>query len=371
VTWTVQVKNAAGDVLDTTSGSGQTFAVPWDGLVDGVAVADGTYTWSASGTDAWLNGVATGGGSLVVDTVAPDLTGISPDGSTVGLFSPNGDGVSDTITTTATSPEAGTLSAWVTGTGGTVRAWTATSVAGANAVMWDGKTAGGSVVPNGDYTLFVAARDATGNQGPARSRPLHVVSLLGFVTSSAKVFYPQDADRLSRTTTLSFRIATPATVTWRIVNAAGQTVRTRLADAALGAGTQTWAWDGRSDGGAFVPRGVYRSVVTATDGTDTVSQSVTVETNAFKVAVSDATPARRQRITITATSAESLKGSPKVYISQPGLATWSVTLTKVDSRTWKATVTLKTSSSGTLRLKVYGHDADGRAQSTTKTLPLH
>ncbi len=66
------------------------------------------------------------------------------------------------------------------------------------------------------------------------------------------------------------------TVTWTIRNAAGQTVNTHLTDAALPAGTHAWKFTGRSTDGTMLPRGRYTSVVTATDGTLTATQTVRV-----------------------------------------------------------------------------------------------
>ncbi len=187
VAWTVRITNAAGDVLDATSGNGQTFTVLWDGLDDGLPATDGTYTWTATGTDAWQNGSATAGGSIVVDTTAPNLSASS---SSVGLITPNGDGVADTVSTTVTSPESGTITAWVTNShGATVRSWTATSVAGANKLVWNGTTNDGSVVPNGAYSLHLAARDAAGNQGATFTRSVRVVRLLGVVNAAGKLVF--------------------------------------------------------------------------------------------------------------------------------------------------------------------------------------
>jgi flagellar hook assembly protein FlgD len=188
VAWTVEIRNGAGVVVDTTSGSGQTFDVTWDGLLDGVAVPDGTYTWTASGTDSWQNGSATGGGSLVVDTTPPLLTGPS----TVGLVSPDGDGVADTVPTTVGTTEAGTISAWVTDThGATIRSWTVTAAAGSKVVAWDGRTSAGTAVPNGSYALHDFARDALGNQSLTYTRSVRVVRLLGVVNDAGKLVFAQ------------------------------------------------------------------------------------------------------------------------------------------------------------------------------------
>jgi flagellar hook assembly protein FlgD len=372
VDWTVQIKDGDGTVLDATPGHGSTFTVTWDGLVDGIAVPDGPYAWTASGIDAWQNGTATGGGTIVVDTTGVDASAISPDGSTVGVFSPNGDGVGDSIATSVSVPEAGSIAGWVTDAADTtVRWWTATSIAGANAMAWDGKSTGGAFVPDGEYTLHFAARDRTGNQGLEKTRVVQAIGFLSAVRTSAKVFYPHDADRFAPAVTLSFAVARPATVTWTIRNAAGGIVATHLADAALDAGTQSWVWDGRTDEGVLLPRGIYTSSVSATDGTWSFSQSVKVEMSAFAIATSTATPRRGHSITVVVTSAEPLSGGIRLYITQPDKTTWGVTMTKIDSRTWRANVTLKTGgSAGTLKLKAWGHDYDGRAQATYRTLPL-
>jgi flagellar hook assembly protein FlgD len=372
VDWTIEFKNADGVVLDSSPGHGNTFTATWDGYVDGIVVPDGSYTWTARGVDAWQNGTASGGGTVVVDTTGVDISSINPDGSTVGVFSPNGDGVSDTVSTSVSVPEAGSIVGWVTdGGGATVQSWTATSIAGANTMSWDGRAANGTYVPDGDYTLHFTARDRSGTNGEGMTRDVRVIGFLSAVRSSVRAFYPQDADRFATTTVLSFSLARPATVTWTIRNAANTVVVTHLAGAALAAGTQTWTWDGRTAEGALLPVGAYTSSVTASNGSLTISQAVKVEMNAFAIATSTATPRRGGKMMIVVTSAEPLSSGVIVYVTQPGIAMWHVTLTKVDSRVSKATITLKTGgSAGTVRLTVRGRDLDGRMQGTIRTLSL-
>jgi hypothetical protein len=166
-------------------------------------------------------------------------------------------------------------------------------------------------------------------------------------------------------------VARPSTVTWTIRNAANEVVVTHLADAAIDAGVQSWVWDGRTADGVLLTRGTYTSLVSASDGTWTSSQSVKVEMNAFAIATSTATPRRGGKVTVVVTSAEPLSGGIRLYVTQPGKTTWGITMTKLDSRTWRATFTVKTGGrAGTLRLKAWAHDADGRAQSTYRNLPL-
>ena len=372
VAWTVRFRDAGGNILDTQTGSGREFSVPWDGLVDGIAVPDGAYSWTVSGIDAWQNGTATGGGPLVVDTTSPIVTALVPDAATTSVLSPNADGVSDTAATQVTLSEAATIVVRVAdATNTTVRSFSVAGVAGANGVLWDGRTNAGTIVPDGGYTIRFTPRDAVGNIGSGVTRPLTVVSLLGFVNSSVALFYPQDLDRFAPTTSLSFRLARPATVTWTIRNEANVVVATHLQDASIGAGTQTWVWNGRRDDGTMLPGGVYFSYVTASDGVVTISQRRGVEMNAFSIRPSTTALHRGTRLTVTATFAEPLSTATRLYVYQPGLATWSVLMTKIDSRHSKATITLKTGgSTGTVTFKVYAKDYDGRVQATKRSFAL-
>ena len=111
--------------------------------------------------------------------------------------------------------------------------------------------------------------------------------------------------------------------------------------------------------------------MTATDGTYAATQRATVVADAFKIAVSDTTPGRRQRLTVTATSGEGLDSTPRLRVYQPGIAAWSVTMRKVATGVYRITVTLKSSRTGTLKLRVSALDDGGRAQASYRYLPLH
>jgi flagellar hook assembly protein FlgD len=372
VPWTVRFSDLDGHVLGTATGNGREFSAAWGGLVGGAAVPDGTYNWTVTGTDAWQNGTATGGGRLVVDTIAPSVTGLVPAASTVGVFSPNGDGIADTVTTQAIASEAGSLVVRIAdASDATVRSVTVISTAGANSVTWDGRNNAGSIVPDGQYTIRFTPRDSVGNTGGGVTRTLSVVNLLGFVAASTPLFFPQDLDRFAPTTGLSFKVTRAATVTWTIRDAANQVVATRLQAAAVGAGMQTWAFNGRRDNGSMLPPGIYSSVVTASDGSVTASQARAFEMNAFSIRPSTTSPRRGTRLTVTATTAERLSTATRLYVYQPGLAVWSVPMTKLDATRSKATITLKSGGrAGIVRFKVAAKDYDRRAQYTNRSFTL-
>jgi len=371
--WTVQVRSAANALLYSQSGTGNTFGATWDGTASGVVVPDGTYTVSVTAQDAWANGPTTATASVVVDTVPSQLTALSPAADVLSWFAPNGDGWRETMALAATNSEAGSFTVRVRNSAGTlVRLFTVPSGTGATSVVWDGKSVNGTVVPDGQYIMRVYPVDSVGNVGMWSERTVNVVAALRSVTTSAAVFYPQDLDAYAKTTTLSFTLARPMTVTWTLRNAAGAIVDTHIDAALVPAGTTTWVFDGRRTDGTMLPQGRYTSYVAATDGTVSASQSVAFDADAFYAGLSDATPTRGQSVVLYVTSAEPLSARlPRAYVYEPGLAMWSVALTKTGTYTYKTTLVLKKGgSSGTLSVKILGVDAKGHAQRTTRTFPL-
>jgi len=373
VAWTLRVRDASDTVLFEKTGTGSTFQAVWDGLVDGTPAPDRTYKVGVSGVDAWDNAPASTTRSVVIDTHPPTLAALTPGADTTQWFAPNGDGFRDTVSVAATNGEPGNLIARVYDASSTlVKKWTVETGGAAQTLTWNGQTAGGNIAPDGLYTIRVTPQDTAGNVGAGVDRGVKLIAALRSVASSRTIFFPQDNDSLSKSTTLSFALARPMTVSWTIRNAAGQVVDTHLADAALPAGPQSWSFSGKTADGTMLPRGRYTSVVTASDGTLSATQSVWFDSEAFRFVLSDSTPGRGQSIKVTVTSAETLSARPRMWIYQPGLARWSVLLTKTGTYTYKATIRMKSSGkSGTVALKVKGYDTKGGSQSTTVTYRIH
>jgi flagellar hook assembly protein FlgD len=374
VSWHLTVRNGAGDVVGDDAGTTaeSLFAARWDGKVGGTAVDDGTYTWFLQGQDIWHNPLPTRTGTIRVDTVAPELTSpLALAGATMPVFSPNGDGKSETVSVGFTTNEAGAIDSSIrTSTGTTVRTLTVGTKVGDGVVTWNGRNSSNNLVADGVYTVRMSPRDLAGNVGGRKDVAVGVYKALSKVASSPSVFYPHDGDRLSRYTTLSFSLSRAATVTWQIRNSAGTVVRTRHQDVALAAGTYSFNWYGTDASGVRLPAGAYVSSVRASDGALAISHTASITMNAFSIRSSDTTPARGQTITIYATSGEALRKAPTLSVFQPGATTWSVTMTNTTGRTYKAVIRLKSSSSGQLKLRVGGYDADGHYQKTYLYLPL-
>ena len=374
VTWRLRVRDGADHLLFEKTGTGSTIQVAWNGLVGGQAVPDGTYHVSLTGVDAWANAPAGASGSLTVDTHAPDLTSLMPGAGTPQWFSPNGDGVRDSVTLTAVTSEPGSVVARVVDShGSAIGALSVATTGGSStALIWNGRTTAGADAPDGVYTIRAAARDLAGNTGAGVERTVTVVGALRSVLTSRAMFFPNDRDALAPTTKLSFALSRPMTVTWSLLDAAGTAVVTRLSRSSKLAGTQYWIFDGRRADGTMLPRGRYTSSVTATDGTLSATQTVGFELDAFAIKPSDTTPARGQSITIYVTSAETLATNPTLYVYQPRVAAWSLHLSKTGTYTYKATIRMKTTgSTGPVSFKVWGRDTNGGAQATTRVFTLH
>ena len=360
--WTVTVKRGDTEYA-SASGSGTSFAVDIE-----PTAGDGTYTYRVAATDDWQNGPSSTTGTFIIDTVAPDIGAVSPGADALPWFSPNGDASRETVAWTVSDTEAGSFGLRVVDADGVaVRKTRVPAVKGTTTVSWSGKDDDGDIVPDGTYEVTMQPRDAAGNDGDSVTRTVVVDATLKGVSSSKSIFYPQDGDTLARTTTLGFTLLDPATVTWTIIDADGDVVRTLLDGVERPAGSVSQGFNGRRADGTYLPTGAYRSVVTlAGDGAPTIAGSVPFTMQAFAITMSDTTPARGQTITVYATSAESLSTTPRVHVYQPGLSRWSVAMTKVSTGKYRAKVTLKSAGGkGQLRLRVHAEDSGAAGVGVT------
>ncbi len=373
VAWTLQVKNGGGTVLLDTSGTGSTLSTTWDGQVDGHPVSDGSYSVTVTAVDPWGNGPAHSTRTVVVDTAPPHLFGVTPAADPAPWFSPNGDGVRDTLSLAASSSEDGAIEAKVLdGTSAVIDSWSVPNGSAATTLTWDGRKSNGAVAPDGLYTIRLAPRDVAGNLGAAVDRTVAVVGAMRAFTSSRSIFFPQDNDAQAASTKLSFVLARPMTVTLTVRNAAGAIVATRHDAAALAAGTYAWTFNGRATDGSMLPRGKYSASISATDGTLTATGSVAFTVDAFVIKPSDATPGRGQTIKVSVTSAEKLTRPPVLHIKQPGFKDWYKRMTRTGTYTYTVTIRMKSSrGAGPVSLRVRGVDIAGGVNSTTTVFPLH
>lgn len=372
VSWRLDVADADGARVATLHGTGDRLATSWDGLAAGVPVPDGTYTVAVTAADGWGNAPATATLRVVVDTVAPVLEQVQVQAAGAPVFTPNGDGYRDSVGVAYASSEAGTITATVRDAGGSVVAtFDAPMVGGTGSVAWDGRTSGGAFAHDGTYELTLRPSDRAGNRGGTLATAVVAYGALGFVASSATAIHARDGDRLARTTKLSFRLLAPATVTWTVENEAGVAIITRVANQALPAGSYAWTWGGRLPSGAWAPSGIYRSRVVATDGVTTVAQTKSLRLDAFRVTLSDSTPARGQLITATIVSTEPLRANPRLSYTQAGQA--PVVLSTIRTSTYGYKVTFRLSTRGTVGpfvVRIAGYDVDDGYNSSRATFVM-
>lgn len=373
VTWTVTVSDAGGGVAATLHDAGESLAVTWDGLADGAPVPDGDYTATVSAADGWGNPPTTATVTLTVDTVAPLLGSVAAGPAAPIAFTPNGDGTADMARVTYQAAEVGVVTATVSDEAGAlVDRFSAAMAAGAGSTTWDGRTSSGAIAPDGRYTISLVPRDRAGNSGAAASVDVAAFAALRAVASSVPAIHVADADALARSTRLSFVLNAPATVTWEIVGPDGATVVTRLAGANLPAGAFGWTWTGRRSDGSFVPQGIYRARVTATNGVMTAIESATVTVAAFRASLSDSTPARGQLLTLTLVSTEPLAANPTVSVTQPGLAAVGLRTARVSTYVYRVTFRVSSAASpGTLAIRISGRDTRGGRNTARYAWPLH
>jgi len=369
-TWQITITDQYGTIFFSAGGMGDSIDVSWDGTSRGGHLPDGVYTYRLSAADVF-GGALDRTAKVRIDTTAPTFV---PTGAAAGAstFSPNGDGAGDAWTGSFKVSETVSVEATVlAGDGTVIRHLGGTSRAGIATVMWDGRSDGGSGVADGQYMVTLRASDAAGNAGVPVAAAVAVYRGLSKVAASATLFYPQDGDAYAPSTTLGFVLVQPATVSWSIVDSRGRAVATRLASAPLGVGPVAWPWTGLDDAGRLVSPGTYTAVLTAGNGTVSITSRTVLTVAAFRITVSPTTASRGQNVTVTAVTAEPLRAAPRLTISQPGVSARSVALVKVATNTYRITTRLSTGgSAGTLALKVSGTDAGGGINVATATATL-
>jgi len=310
----------------------------------------------------------------------PQITALTAGSSSSGLlvgpgpasFHPNGDGLDEELLVQHTVTRSAHLDATVRNSAGEiVRTYSVWSTTGTSNSRWDGRNDAGRVVADGSYTLTYVPRDISGVVGAPVATDALVLTAIALGTPSKAAIHVSDGDLLARETTLKITLNQPARITWQLVDQAGATVRTVRSEVQTRAGAMSFIWDGKSDTGAWVPNGRYRSVVSAQTGLGAYSQERQVFVGAFQVTPSIAAPARGARITLTMVSTEGLNRNPTVRVTQTGAEPWTATTKRVSGKKYKVTVTLKTGGTeGAVDFLINGIDKKGGRQSILVSLPL-
>jgi flagellar hook assembly protein FlgD len=322
------------------------------------------------------------GGQAQVDPTPPVLsnleavgsqTTVALQGTTPALFTPNGDGLSDSLVMSHTVSEGAFIDFEVlNGSGTVVRRFTTWSEAGTGRSSWNGKKDNGTYVADGSFTVKATPRDGAGNVGDPATLDVQVLTTMRAPTAAPALFFARDGDALAASAALGVTLTTDATLSWKVVDRDGNLVRRHLDADPTSAGPQTWAWDGRNELGEYVPDGTYFSVVTANTAAGKYSHKVAVQTGAFAITSPVTSASRGQQVKFVIFSAEPLASRPRLRVTQPGLATYTVDTVKVATQKYRAVFTFKSGgTAGTVQLVAVAPDVNGVKQSTAATFPLN
>ena len=327
-------------------------------------------------TDMWL------GSGDPNDTTDPDLTGVTAtqasntvpaDTSSPTVFTPNGDGISDVLTFKHTLSEPSYLDVSIANSsGGVVRHYTSYSAQGTTSDIWNGKNSAGTFVADGRFDITITPTDRAGNVGTAKTLGVKVMTAMRAPSAAPGMFYAADGDALASTQTQKVILDEAANLTWKVTQLDGTVVRTAMNNEAHDIGPVSWVWDGMDNAGYPAANGLYWMVVTADTAAGAYSHKIQVRVMPFKVTANTWTATAGTKITWTINTAEPQTGWPKLSIKQPGLAKYSVNLTKWSSTLYKTSFTLKSGGTlGQVKLTLVGTDTGGGIDAQVFTITLN
>jgi len=289
------------------------------------------------------------------------------------MFTPNGDGVTDDLNITYNVDAEAFVDFEVkNSSGGMVRSFSGWSPAGTGSADWDGKNDNGDAVGDDTYTIKATPRNRGGEAGASKSVDVVVLTTMYGPAVSPDLFYPSDGDNLAQTTALSVTLQQAATFTWKVVDGDGNTVKTKVNNASVGAGTQNWNWDGKDGSGNYVPDGTYYSVMTATTSAGSYSHKLPVDVMAFRMTTKDPAPfVRGTKTKVYVWSAEPLYSKPKVKLFAPGVSVKKYRTYNLAGGGYYVKVTFPGGAQpGTLHIQVVSKDVNGVKQWTDYYFPL-
>ena len=280
--WTASIVNASGRTVRTFEFRGSAPRdIVWDGTADdGALQPDGVYRYRISATDRAGNSTSAELANIIVNTEAtPVALRISE-----SHFSPNGNGVKDTVRLVPDVPNQRGIVSWsvvVLDANDRVVRTFADLASVPQPVVFNGRNDAGQVVPEGEYSAELRVAYQSGNR-PSAASPRFIVDLTPpFAAARADVeLFSPDGDGNIDTVTIFNEASWEELWTARIMAfggaSDGRVVR-----------TFTWAgvpeprieWDGRMDDGRLAPDGRYSYMLTATDraGNTGSSQPIFIE----------------------------------------------------------------------------------------------
>jgi len=239
--------------------------IEWDGLTTTGALApDGFYTYGLLSVDSAGN---TGRSNMVefeIDTRDTPVY-ISTE---YRAFSPNGDGVKDTINLIPQIQEKDGILSWkieitAAGTSSSVRTFEGRDSAPAQ-MSWNGRNNAGTAVPDGTYTARLDLEYRSGNRPFSVSTPfvLDTVPPQGDLSVPYNVFAPNGNGNRE---TLPIQASTRGDDEWSLVVSGRDASPVRTWNWTGSPRVTPVVWDGKDEAGNIVANGNYNITLSATD----------------------------------------------------------------------------------------------------------
>jgi flagellar hook assembly protein FlgD len=268
--WDGGIYNAAEEqVRSFAVRNGAPGPLVWDGADDeGRIVPDGVYSYRIASTDRALNSGAAALGNIIVSTLQPKVSLTIND----AFFSPNGDGVKDTLRMNALTPVQEGVTGWsvtVRDNAGTVRR-TISGDAGSpvpGGIVFDGRGDFGALLGEGAYNakLSVSYRNGYVSESLSPVFTLDVTPPRATVRTEYNAFSPNNDGVQDE---MIFIQEGSAEILWvGEIRRAGSPPSERPARTMrfTGAPPARVSWDGLTDAGSPAPDGDYAYQLSATD----------------------------------------------------------------------------------------------------------
>lgn len=286
------------------------------------------------------------------------------------VFTPNGDGISDTITVDHRLSENAFVEMRVRKQDGTLIRRTSTwSLKGRGKTIWNGRRDNGKLVGEGEYKIVLTPTDRAGNRGGSEQVLVTVLNSMKKPTVNPRLFHPGDDDGLAQQTALKARLTRTATASWIIRDAKDTVVRRGIDNVDYEPGDVRFVWDGKDDQGDLVPEGRYTARIRVKRPQGAYAHDVSLHLMPFKMRTPTWKVRRGQAVTLTFDSAEPIKGKPIVTANQPGIKKYGLRVTRLSATRFKARLaTRNAGTAGAMKIRILGTDIQGGKQSKVFTM---
>ncbi|MFV2063228.1 MAG: FlgD immunoglobulin-like domain containing protein [Chloroflexota bacterium] len=287
------------------------------------------------------------------------------------IFTPNGDGLSDSIKIRHTLSEPAFLDVRVMKDGNVVRRMTLWSLRGKGASSWDGRRDDGEYVGEGSFRIAVTPRDRAGNVGETVAVRVKAISALKAPIAMPPLFDPTDGDDLASTTILKAKLIRPGTVSWHVMDSSGAIVRHGLDKVPAQPGPVRFVWDGKDDDGQPLPRGKYTARVRVIRPQGAYGHDIKVRIGPFRLIPSSWSLKRGDSVKLTVVTAEPVKGKVTIVANRKGFKKVKLFVRKINDKKFTARYKTRTvGKAGKLKIRVSSTDKGGGTQTQFFILKL-